>query len=62
MADSPDDRHPRPDEEQQVVPATKTRPGGIGRTVFYILLASLALAAIAWLALEIWAYGGSPAP
>ncbi|MGV6875502.1 hypothetical protein ACUSIJ_22770 [Pseudochelatococcus sp. B33] len=62
MADSPDKRDPGPDEQPQIVPAGKTRPGGIGRTVFYILLASLGLAAIAWAVLEIWAYSGAPVP
>ncbi|MGI6245819.1 MAG: hypothetical protein ACOYJQ_08635 [Pseudochelatococcus sp.] len=59
MADSTDDRNPRPEEKQEVLPATRTRPGGVGRTVFYILVASLILVAIAWLALEMWAYGGA---
>lgn len=59
MPDSSDDRRPYAVDTQEKVPATKTRPGGIGRTVFYILLASLALAAVAWLGLEIWADGGS---
>lgn len=62
MVDSPDDRQPLTDEPQQVVPATKVRPGGVGRTVFYMLLGSMGLLAIAWLALEIWAYSGDPMP
>lgn len=62
MTDPTEDRNLRSDEKQEVVPATRTRPGGVGRTVFYILVISLILAAIAWLALEIWVYSGAPVP
>lgn len=32
----------------------QAREGPLGRKVLYVLLASLALVAIAWLALEVW--------
>lgn len=62
MAETPRGENPNHEDPPKIVPATRTRPGGVGRTAFYILLASLALVMIAWLALEIWAYTGSPVP
>ncbi|MFT0893027.1 hypothetical protein [Pseudochelatococcus sp. G4_1912] len=46
---------PEGEDEEIIVPARRMRPGGIGRTVAYILFFSLALVLIAWLGLAIWA-------
>lgn len=51
-------RRPPPtegEEEEMIVPARRMRPGGIGRTVAYMLLFSMLLVIIAWIGLAIWA-------
>lgn len=46
------------DNGRVVMSGDQARKGPLGRKVLYVLVASLALVGIAWVALEMWAYMG----